>query len=223
VRSRQAFMQRISDWTSENVTITYPDGSTNHSQQASPEANMTGWYNGYSKEQRNAKSAARKILTRQGKFGGYPPGPCSICADPDVETEPHSEDYSYPYSWREPAVYSLCRTCHRTKLHKRFSHPLEWTTWKAHVRRGGRSSDLKDPNIVKELKRYKRLHEAGQNPTLDRIRKRRFPRKPWWENVTLEQRSLTDPTFRPRRLGYPETPEGMRSVVQSYRTGQQKR
>ena len=161
---------------------------------------MSGWYNGYSPEQRHAKSQFRKKQQRTGKVFTYPPGPCSMCADPAVDTEPHSEDYSTPYSWEEPAVYSLCRTCHRNKLHKRFSSPYAWKTWQAHIRRGGRSTDLSDPVVITELRRFQKLLEAGAPITLKQLRPRKIDEKPWWEKLTLDPTSLTDPAFGPRPL-----------------------
>jgi hypothetical protein len=159
---------------------------------------MSGWYNGYSPDQRKAKSKARKRLERNGHFPGYPPGPCSICGDPGKEIEPHSEDYSEPYSWSEPEVYSLCYTCHRIKLHKRFANSVNWQCWKAHIRRGGYSSDLIRQDIANELDAYKQALRRGERFSLRVLRSRAFPKTPWWESLTENEDSLRDPAYMPR-------------------------
>lgn len=110
-------------------------------------------YNGFSGNQRAANGRA----LRKGLDNGTvpkPSGPCALCGDPSAALEYHSEDYRTPYNWMPPAAYPLCRTCHRNKLHKRFSNPEMWKVFKAHVRRGGYASELKDPNVARELEKY---------------------------------------------------------------------
>jgi hypothetical protein len=103
-----------------------------------------------------------------------------------------------PYRWEPPAEYALCRTCHKNKLHKRFSNPSDWEAWKAHVRRGGYSSDLATPDIAAELKAYKAARERGTSFTLRQLRPRVVTRSEWWERLRIDKASLTDPKARVR-------------------------
>src|SRR3982751_6604015 len=96
----------------------------------------TGWYNGYDWNERYAKLRALNRRIRAGDSRA-PTGPCQLCNDPEVAVEYHDEDYSQPYLWEPPALYALCRHCHRHKLHKRFSRPYAWRAFLVHVRRGG--------------------------------------------------------------------------------------
>ena len=98
------------------------------------------WYNGYSAEERDIKFKALKRLIRKGEI---PPatGPCMLCNDPDVAVEYHDEDYGEPFIWGPPALLTLCRNCHRDKLHKRFRRHSSWHAFIAHVRRGGYARD----------------------------------------------------------------------------------
>ena len=149
-----------------------------------------GWYNGYSHQERSKK------------MGDHPPatGPCMLCGDPDVPVEYHSEDYSDPYDCRPPATYSLCRHCHRDKLHKRFNRPASaWLTFIAHIRRGGYASDLKEPEIKKELEAYRIAIERGEPFVLAQLRPYSGDvGSEWFANLRMDQESLTDPTARPR-------------------------
>ncbi|HEY5264730.1 MAG TPA: hypothetical protein VIJ37_07025 [Steroidobacteraceae bacterium] len=125
-------------------------------------------------------------------------GPCDICGDPSVPVEPHSEDYSQPYRWDRPAEYPLCRTCHRDRLHKRFAKPDMWEAHKAHVRRGGYASDLKDPDIAAEVKAYRVAFQRGERLVLRQLRPRRSTSGKWWEELSVDPAILTSPDARPR-------------------------
>ena len=154
-------------------------------------------YNGYTGKEREAKLRASHARVKRG-FPAHPPGPCSICADPSVPVEGHSEDYSLPYVWEPPAEYALCRTCHRDRLHKRFLKPDLWAAHKAHVRRGGYSSDVHKPEIVRELDAFRKAWRNGETIELRELRPRIMPADPWWERVTTDPNSLTSPAARPR-------------------------
>jgi hypothetical protein len=154
-------------------------------------------YNGYSGAEREAKLTARNQRAASG-LPTHPPGPCSICHDPAAPVEAHSEDYSLPYLWEPPGDYAICRTCHRNKLHKRFSNPLDWEAWIAHVRRGGYASDLKKPAVAKELEAFKDAKRQGSTIELVRLRPRDFTGTEWWETLRMDTESLTDPSARPR-------------------------
>ncbi len=159
---------------------------------------MGGWYNGYPWPERWAKHLERERLKAAGTLAQRP-GPCSICADPDAAVEPHGEDYSQPYRWNPPAEYMLCRTCHRNKLHKRFSNPIDWLTHLAHVRRGGYSSDLKVPAIQGELKSFRIALRRGERRILPALRTvRAFATVEWWESLSVAAESLQAPASRPR-------------------------
>jgi hypothetical protein len=111
-------------------------------------------YNGYKGAEREAKSRAQHAREKQG-LPSHPPGPCAICGDPDAPLEPHSEDYSKPYLWSPPAEYALCKMCHVHRLHARFRNPELWEAHKAHVRRGGYSSDLERSEVAAELAAFR--------------------------------------------------------------------
>ena len=154
-------------------------------------------YNGYGGKERILKAEARRRRRADG-LPAHPKGPCALCGDPTVLLEAHAEDYSLPYCWDPPAEYALCRTCHKNKLHKRFSNPSDWKAWKAHVRRGGYSSDLAKAEVVAELKTYKAALESGAPFTLRRLRPRTVTGSVWWERLRMDSKSLTDPKARPR-------------------------
>ena len=156
------------------------------------------WYNGYSPRERSDKGHAGDL----GRANGSVPsasGPCALCGDPDAAVEPHSEDYSLEYRWEPPALYSLCRHCHRNKLHKRFRDPLSWFIFKAHVRRGGYARDLKEPSIRRELPLFRRSVESGEPATLAPLRARRLTGDEWWERLSVDPLTLTSVSARPRR------------------------
>ena len=156
-----------------------------------------GPYNGYQGRERDRKAAARRRRRADG-LPAHPRGPCALCRDPTVPLEAHAEDYSLPYRWEPPAEYALCRTCHKNKLHKRFSNPSDWEAWKAHIRRGGRSSDLATPDIAAELKAYKAARAKGSTFVLRRLRPRVVTGAEWWQRIRMDTRSLTDRNARAR-------------------------
>ena len=155
-------------------------------------------YNGYSGAEREAKLRARHKRRRAGLETQHQP-PCAICRDPNLPVEPHAEDYAQPFLWEPPAEYGLCRTCHRSRLHKRFSSPLGWEAYKAHIRRGGYSSDLKQPGVAAEVRAYQRALDAGgPPPMLHALRFRESTLGAWWEQLTTDPMSLTASWARPR-------------------------
>lgn len=80
------------------------------------------WYNGFSPEERIAKSDALKAALRKGTVP-LPRGNCALCGEASDDLEYHSEDYAKEYRWTPPAMYVLCRHCHRQKIHIRFRRP----------------------------------------------------------------------------------------------------
>ena len=157
------------------------------------------WYNWFSPAQRNKKGRDRLKRIKNGET--FPThGQCTLCGDPDVDIEPHSEDYSEPFAWSEPAVYYLCVACHKSHLHKRFNSKNSWLTHLAHVRRGGYSSDRKSSEIVAELTAYKAALDRSEIPTplkgLGRMR--HFVDSPWWECLTMDRSSIEGPNHRAR-------------------------
>ena len=160
--------------------------------------NESGWYNGYPWSERNAKL---KEFVRKLKNGEIGPatGPCELCGDPDVPVEYHDEDYSKPYLWGPPALFALCRNCHRDKLHKRFARPMAWKAFVEHIRRGGYARDLKEPVIKKEVAAYKAAIERGDTSSLRLLRPYRgVVGKEWFANLRMNSESLSDPVARPR-------------------------
>jgi len=154
-------------------------------------------YNGYSGKEREAKSKAQHVREAQG-LPSHPPGPCAICGDPNAPLEPHSEDYSQPYLWGPPAEYALCNLCHVHRLHARFSNAELWETHKAHVRRGGYSSDLKRPAIAAELAAFRTAFKRKECYNLQILRSRADTSDEWWEKLLTDPSQLTDSTARPR-------------------------
>lgn len=152
-------------------------------------------YNGYSGDERLAKLRAQHDREKQG-LPRHPPGPCSICNDPNAPLEPHSEDYSKPYLWTPPAEYALCKMCHVHRLHARFRNPVLWEVYKAHVRRGGYSSDLKNPAVAAELAAFRAALQRKEYPRLRMLRPREFDGKEWWEKLSTDTQYLEDRATR---------------------------
>ena len=162
-------------------------------------ADSASWYNGYSPEERNEKFKVLKRLLKTGAVGAAL-GPCALCGDPEVPVEYHSEDYAAPFLWNPPAMYALCRNCHRDKLHKRFGSLSSWNAFLAHVRRGGYARELvKDPNIKAEVQAYRAAIEQGQHGSLRPLRRYAATvGQEWFAHLRMDLGSLTDSTARPR-------------------------
>lgn len=121
-----------------------------------------------------------------------------LCSDPDTAVEPHSEDYSIPYRYEPPAMYWLCRHCHRDKLHKRFARPELWDAFLAHVRRGGYARDLiVDAEVRSEFARFRAARAQGESVELRQLRSRSVT-DAWWDRLSKDPNSLKDPRARPR-------------------------
>jgi hypothetical protein len=145
-------------------------------------------YNGFSSHERTANGIALRKALKAGTVP-LPIGPCALCCDPNVDLEYHSEDYSKPYNWSPPAAYPLCRTCHRNKLHKRFANPVIWEAFKAHVRRGGYASDLKNAQVTRELEQYVAANREGIALNLRIIRP--YPHvigSEWWDRLSVNNK-----------------------------------
>ena len=157
-----------------------------------------GWYNGYDWDEREAKFRVLKKMVAKGDLAPAT-GPCDLCGDPEVPVEYHDEDYSLPYIWEPPALYKLCRNCHRNKLHKRFSNPAMWQAYLAHIRRGGYARDLKDRVIKKEYDVARAAAAEGQPFSLIPLRPyMRVAGQEWFASITLDPASLVSPSGRPR-------------------------
>jgi hypothetical protein len=160
---------------------------------------VKNWYNGYSPKERDAKYKALKKLIKSGKLCSAI-GPCDLCNDPEVNVEYHDEDYGLPYLWNKPALLCLCRTCHRSKLHKRFKNPIGWYAFIAHIRRGGYAKDLKIKSIRKEYDVYKK-NLSGPTPPIPLEIIRPYKHKigsEWFANIRMDIDSLSDPDARLR-------------------------
>lgn len=157
------------------------------------------WYNGYSPEERSEKFHAFPESKKQGLV---PPRAkaCMICNDPGVPLDLHSEDYSKPYLYDPPAVYALCKSCHRSRLHTRFRSPQAWEAFLAHVRRGGYARDLREnPEVAAEMKAFSAAQKKGEALELKQLR--HYPHEigtEWFTAVRMDKESLTDPAARPR-------------------------
>src|SRR6185369_16030062 len=160
--------------------------------EGSPTMAEGSWYNGYSPRERGDKLKAMKHALSRGELLPAQ-GPCALCNDPEVPVEYHDEDYGAPFIWRAPAMYALCRNCHRDKLHKRFWRHTAWLTFLAHVRRGGYARELADPAVKIELKLLSQALERGESFTLRQIRP--YPHTAgdeWFSRLRLDPESLTD-------------------------------
>lgn len=158
----------------------------------------SGWYNGYSWKEREAKL---KEAHRLQKLGALQPasGPCQLCGDPNVEVKCHGEDYSLPYLWGGTAEYALCLHCHIHKLHRRFTNPQLWLDFLAHVRRGGYASDLKNKEISKEFSQYRKAVASGEVFTLVGLRPyTQEVGQEWFSKLSTDPRTLRDTNARPR-------------------------
>lgn len=158
-----------------------------------------GWYNGYDWTQRDAKLRVLKRLIAQGAMAPAT-GPCQLCGDPEVPVEYHDEDYSQPYLWGPPALFALCRNCHRDKLHKRFARPHAWSAFLAHVRRGGYARDLKEPGVKRDVVRLARALAAG-GPQLSLEHKRPYgatPGREWFATLSCDPVTISPAAIRPR-------------------------
>jgi hypothetical protein len=162
-------------------------------------ADSGSWYNGYSPEERNEKFKVLKRLLKAGEVAAAS-GPCALCGDPEVPVEYHSEDYAVPFRWDPPAMYSLCRNCHRHKLHKRFGNPWSWNAFVAHVRRGGYAREIvKIPSINAEVRAYRMAVERGQEVALRPLRPYAGRvGEEWFAHLRMDLGSLMDPAARPR-------------------------
>ena len=164
-------------------------------------AESNRWYNGFCWKERDTKF---KVMKRKIALGEIPPasasGCCALCGDPEAQLEYHDEDYGEPYLWTEPAVFALCRNCHRDKLHKRFTRPTAWQALIAHVRRGGYARDLKDSAIKAEVEAC-RLAIENQTPfSLRQLRPYlRAVGDEWFAKLRMDPASLMDRNARPRR------------------------
>ena len=140
----------------------------------------------------------KKMLTK-GELS-QPSGSCALCNDIEVPLEYHDEDYGAPFIWEPPAIYALCRNCHRDKLHKRFKRPTAWLAYIAHIRRGGYARDLKDLVIKKEVDTCKVSIENNEVFTLKSLRP--YPHETggeWFANLRMDIESLSDPLARQRK------------------------
>jgi hypothetical protein len=153
------------------------------------------WYNGYSPQERNKK--LRELHKRfPNRSHPHDSGPCHMCGDPNSPVAPHSENYSEPFLWDQPAEYALCKTCHG-RLHKRFKSPLAWEAYKLHLRRGGYGSDLKSPPVARLVARLAKAMEAGDAFPLETLRP--SPSADiWCEKLTTATESLTAAWARKR-------------------------
>ena len=160
---------------------------------------VNSWYNGYSPKERDDKFKAMKKLLAKGLLLA-PSGSCHLCGDTEVPLEYHDEDYGEPFIWEPPALLSLCRHCHRDKLHKRFKRHSAWHIYIAHIRRGGYARDLKELSVKKELHAYQAALEKGEpfEPKSLRPYKHEIG-KEWFTSLRMDIESLDDPKARPRQ------------------------
>lgn len=157
---------------------------------------MTKHYNGFTPNERAAKSRALAKLRNKG-FSPCSGRCCDLCGDPDSPNFPHSEDYAQPYEWEPPYMYALCRACHGW-IHKRFNYPFDWIAFKNHIRRGGYGFEFTSSKTLAERKKFKGVYEQGLPFHWEITRSRNNIISGWWEHLTLDPNSLTNPIYRGR-------------------------
>lgn len=158
-----------------------------------------GCYNRYDWNERIAKLRTLKKRLASGELT-QAVGPCELCGDPEVPVEYHDEDYRLPYLWSAPALFKLCRNCHRNKLQKRFADPAMWTAYLAHVRRGGYASDLKVSAIKAEFDGARAAAGRGETVVLRALRPYSGKAgEEWFAKITLDPQSLRSPAGRQRQ------------------------
>ena len=158
------------------------------------------WYNGYSPKERDVKFNELKRLIARGMFPAAS-GPCMLCNDDRINVEYHCEDYGKPFLWTPPAMLSLCRHCHRDRLHKRFAQPSIWHAYVEHVRRGGYARDLKRPAISLEFRAFRAALQSGTPFTLRPLRPYAQVRdNEWFANLRMDPESRSDRSARPSRF-----------------------
>jgi hypothetical protein len=116
-------------------------------------------YNGWTPKERQTLQDALNRLHAQGLHPGTE-GPCQLCGDADIRVKPHSEDYSAPYSFKAPAMYAICGSCH-WHLHARFNDPERWAEFLHHVKRGGYGQEFSTPKVMKERKACRKAKLNG--------------------------------------------------------------
>lgn len=91
---------------------------------------MSGWYNGFSPQQR---ARGGNYYNKQKKAGLRNPTVCQACGQTGG-VNGHSEDYSEPFG---PHIgeYELCYTCHMM-VHCRTRNPLAWKAYREAVEAG---------------------------------------------------------------------------------------
>lgn len=139
-------------------------------------------YYGFSGKDRSKKSAERRRLTKAGRFPWKPKPHCELCGEKRDDIRFHSEDYSQPYSWKAPAVRSLCKQCH-SAVHARFKKPDFWMRLVAHVSRGGYASELRA--YRKQLDAWQAAVAYGCTCELPRIPGRRVRGEDRWIQLPL--------------------------------------
>lgn len=144
-----------------------------------------GWYNGFSPNERLGMARAGGRLLRAQLLAPLF-GTCELCGDPESLLDLHAENYSRPYSWVPPAVYRICRLCHRNHLHRRFSNPLAWLTFLAHVRRGGYARDVTEVTTHRELNAYRNQLVHGTPRPLRVLRSWTRPSSCWFDELSLD-------------------------------------
>jgi len=154
-------------------------------------------YNGYTPKERERKLRASYKVFPDHTHPLYQ-GSCQVCGDPDTPVEPHTEDYSEPFLWANPAEYSVCKRCHG-RLHKRFSTPHAWSAYKMHLRRGGFGADIKAGAVNNQVKSLTAALEVGKPFLLPPLPRNKVSTgTEWWELLSVDPRTLTDPAARPR-------------------------
>lgn len=145
------------------------------------------WYNGFSPQQRSAKSRARR--NGEAPYTNWKGQACSMCGDasPEAKVKGHSESYAKPYGWYEPDLYTVCQSCHK-RLHNRFKNPARWRAYLEFIRRGwyGREVGGKLDRLLRQGARYPWPPPRRENS--------RFKTDPWWERLSVDPKVISPRT-----------------------------
>ena len=163
------------------------------------------WYNGYKGTERQKKYDAYKKLRDEKKSVPAVP-PCQLCGDDGkvlrddkkLVIEPHSADYSFPYEWKPPFEYMICKRCHGW-IHKRFDQPDKWADFISHVRRGGYAWEFTTSEGAAQRRAAADARKNGSPFQWQPIKGRAVRSGDlWWERITMDPNSRKAKWARPR-------------------------
>jgi hypothetical protein len=104
--------------------------------------------------------------------------------------------------WGPPALFAVCRNCHRDKLHKRFARPHSWLAFVAHVRRGGYTRELAEPELRRAVAALAKALSVGR-PAFELSSRRAYAStvgEEWFANLSCHGQPSSSQAEVVRRL-----------------------